>query len=1245
MKGLRRFIAPFAPDQSGAAAVLCELGGMVIIMDAGGCAGNICGFDEPRWFDSRSAIFSAGLRDMDAILGRDELLVKKIAKASGRIQAKFIALIGTPVPAVIATDYQALRRMIEKKTGLKVLTIDTNGTETYEAGARKAWSELVKAFVRKPAEMRADQSFPSEPVDHSDTADRQDQADQANQADRKDRANQADQSEPVRIGVFGLTPLDLGEGNSLYRDNWGEYFREKALKCMKESGETIPDEDNIQISCYGMGASLEDLQDAGKNRLNIAASFSGLAAVRRLEKTLGIPYAAFCPPQLIPLRRIRETEGQSRPDSFYGGYRRILIVHQQIYANSLRELIEEESDAQVTVASWFGLDPELRREGDCILKEEDQWQELVREKNYNLIAADDLFAKAVPDYEGEWLSLPHFAVSGKRSKSNEGSKKSEGSKTFENSESSKGNKNSEGSKNSEIRPYAVESRVYGIVQGVGFRPTVSRHAAACGVSGSVSNMGPYVEIKAQGSKEAVEDFTDRVRHRPPERAVILRMDVRECEPSPEVKDFQIIESEKREGDIFVSPDIAICDRCKEEMYDPDNRRYLHPFINCTCCGPRLTILDSMPYDRIRTSMGGFPMCGECEYEYTHPETRRYDAQPVCCNDCGPEVYLLDRKERGADAIRFTRKVIRDGGIAAIKGIGGFHLCCDATSQEAVERLRKKKNRLMKPFAVMMKDMETVQRECEVFPEAEEILTGHQKPILLLRSRNTGHVCRAVAPDNPKLGVMLPYAPIQLLLFDYRDETELPDCLVMTSANVSGAPICRDDEDAREELGDICDVILSHNRMIRIRADDTVTDYDHEAGKPYMIRRSRGYAPLPVMMTAAGEKRILAAGGELKNTFCLTKGDLFYISPYIGDMTDVRTVRALSESSLRMEELLEMKPDAIACDLHPAYNTAAWAEDTAGRRGIPLIRIQHHYAHILSCMAEHDRKEPVIGAAFDGIGYGTDKTIWGGEILICDPLSFERYACIEPFCQTGGDLSSIEGWRIAVDLIYRFCAGEGKGNEEAERIIEDLKLCTVNEARTLHTMALRGINSVTSTGAGRLFDAVSAILGIRRKSTYEGEAATNLQFAAERSLERGGLKSLQDDTGHAAGKVGLLAGDSCRYLPTLSMVREITQSYLSGEDPEDLALLFHYRLAQMITKACVQAGREKGIDTAALSGGCYQNMLLLSLSRKMLEKEGFKVLTHSMVPPNDGGICLGQAYGAMARINHRERLEIKDCEEV
>ena len=790
-------------------------------------------------------------------------------------------------------------------------------------------------------------------------------------------------------------------------------------------------------------------------------------------------------------------------------------------------------------------------------------------------------------------------------------------------------------------------RVYGIVQGVGFRPTVSRHAMARGIRGSVSNKGPYVEIFAQGRQQDVDGFIGDIENRPPKRAAILKLLVEPVEEPEEFTQFDIIESEKTKGEIFVSPDIAICDECKEEMFDPKNRRYLHPFINCTCCGPRLTILDSLPYDRERTSMKEFPMCPSCADEYHNPDTRRYDAQPVCCNDCGPEVYLIGREERGREAITYTRKTIASGGIVAIKGIGGFHLCCDATSEGAVQRLRKLKRRPVKPFAVMAQDLETVKEVCQVSEEQEKILTGHQKPILLLdklinqpnKQETEGKLCESIAPGNPKVGVMLPYAPVQLLLFHYDDGIEMPKLLVMTSGNTSGAPICRDDHEAVEELSYLCDCILSHDRKIRIRADDSVMDFNK--GEPYMIRRSRGYAPLPFMVSTPWKGQVIAAGGELKNTFCIGVDNRFYPSPYVGDLEDLRTVKALKETIGRLETLLEVQPEVVVCDLHPKYNSTVVAEEL----GLPVLKVQHHYAHILSCMAENDCEEKVIGVSFDGTGYGTDGTIWGGEILMADHQGFTRIGSIEPFVQVGGDVSAKEGWRIAVSLIW-----QNTGNmEKTLDTVQKLGLCTEQEAKVLVTMAQRKLNAVTSTSAGRLFDGVSAILGIRRASTFEGEASTALEFAAEawraQEIQKKNVdirvKSLKmwmtekKDIPENPGTSASSTEERKFVLNTGDIVAHLVQEKLAREDSGKLAYEFHRALAEQILAACEAAEQETGIKKVALSGGVFQNRLLLELVDDGLAEKGFEVLKHSLIPPNDGGIALGQAAYGMAYVNRRK----------
>lgn len=760
----------------------------------------------------------------------------------------------------------------------------------------------------------------------------------------------------------------------------------------------------------------------------------------------------------------------------------------------------------------------------------------------------------------------------------------------------------------------VNIRAFGIVQGVGFRPFTAVAAEELGLVGTVANKGSYVDIIATGEEEALYTFADRIKHEPPERAMVLGVDISEAEYT-EFSGFEIIESEKEYGDIFVSPDIATCDKCRAELFDKTDRRYLHPFINCTQCGPRLTILDTMPYDRERTTMREHPMCEKCAAEYHDPSTRRFDAQPVCCNDCGPEVYIVGTDIRGGAAITEVRRAIMEGKIAAVKGIGGFHLCCDAHNEDAVARLRELKKRPAKPFALMMKDIGTVRRECHVRAGQEEYLTGWQKPIMLLKKRSTTTISELIAPRNTTVGVMLPYAPVQMLLFDYPDGIQFSDCLVMTSGNVRGAPICRNDEDAQKEIGGFCDIMLSHNRQILLRADDSVCDWLF--GRPYMIRRSRGFAPLPFMLKNKDNKQVLAIGGELKNCFCIARGDLLYPSPYVGDMADIRTVKALEESTERMCGLLEAEPQVIVCDTHPKYNTVRVAEEMAQKRGIPLLKVQHHYAHILSCMAENGYEGEVIGVSFDGTGYGDDGTIWGGELMVCSYKAYRRVGSIKPFIQTGGDLSSKEGWRIASALL-RDAFGDG-----GEILCRKLGICETNEYKLQKAMAEKGLNSVRSTSCGRLFDAVSAILGIVRTSTFEGEASTALMCEAEKYLEK--HPAIADN--YRKPEKLIKADEDYVTLCTMALAADIAERRLADCQAGALAYTFHAVLADMVTAACVKISADTGLKTAALSGGVFQNRLLTRLCCDRLSDAGFSVLTHSLVPPNDGGIALGQAaYG-------------------
>ena len=754
---------------------------------------------------------------------------------------------------------------------------------------------------------------------------------------------------------------------------------------------------------------------------------------------------------------------------------------------------------------------------------------------------------------------------------------------------------------------SVIYNICGVVQGVGFRPFVHRIALAHRIKGKVINRGSFVEVIAQGRDADLQNFRNALQYEAPERANIVEIEEKIVELEA-FEDFSIEVSKSDKGAIFIPPDIATCKQCSRELFDKSDRRYLHSFINCTACGPRLTILESLPYDRERTSMKSFPMCKECSEEYYSIASRRYDAQPVCCNDCGPEVYIMESNLRGADAITATRRKLMDGGIAAIKGIGGFHLACDGRNQAAVNRLRELKHRPRKPFAVMMKNVETVKKECVLSDHELDWLDGCEKPILLLNKKADCTLPDILAPGNPTLGVMLPYAPLQMLLFDYPDGIDFTDTLVMTSGNVSGAPICRCEEDALQEIRDFCDIILSHNRDIRLRADDSVMRlYEN---KPYMIRRSRGFAPLPVKVELPLAGEVLAIGAELKNAFCIAKGDMFYMAPHIGDMEDVRSNEALKDSVKLFSELLECKSSLTVCDLHPGYHTTRIAEEMSSN----VFKVQHHWAHILSCMAENNYLEPVIGVAMDGTGYGNDGTVWGGEILIGDMEKFERFTHIAPFPQAGGDTASKEGWRIAVGMLEKYCP------EHAAEYAQKLGLCSAVEYKVLAAMIKNNINTVTSTSIGRLFDAVSAALGIARCSTFEGDAAMSLEFAAQAWLE--------NNTNTVFDRSMDLSGET---LPTDKLFIELIRERMNGVEVGLLAYKFHLLLSEMILDSCKKARASSNLNVCALSGGSFQNMLLLELCCNKLRENDFKVLTHKLIPANDGGISLGQALAGVYKL--------------
>ena len=756
-------------------------------------------------------------------------------------------------------------------------------------------------------------------------------------------------------------------------------------------------------------------------------------------------------------------------------------------------------------------------------------------------------------------------------------------------------------------------KIFGIVQGVGFRPFIKNLADNFFIFGTVANKGSYVEIFAQTSEIILKNFIDAIKKNAPPRSNILKIDFKPIFFEKIFTNFEIIESEHEIGDIFVSPDIGICEKCAEELFDKNNRRYLHPFINCTNCGPRLTILEKMPYDRERTSMKNFKMCKKCTEEYFSTISRRFDAQPICCNDCGPKLKLIIKNEElrinDAEIIKEVRKILFNGGIVAIKGIGGFHLACDAKNFESVKRLRKLKNRPNKPFAVMFRNFKAIEQECYLNSAQKNFLESYHKPIILLQKKIPTQIAENVAPEINKIGAMLPYTPLHMLIFDFPDEIEnFPEMLIMTSGNISGNPIEICDENLIKSLGKKLDGILTHNREILLRADDSVMEFVGEI--PQMVRRSRGFSPLPIYFERKNEanflvdfiskkefsgrlKSILAIGGELKNTFCLGKNNLLYASPYIGDLGNLQSSDILKKSIERMSELLEITPEIVICDKHPRYQSVKIAEEIAKKLEIPLIKIQHHYAHILSNLAENNYHGEVIGVAFDGTGYGDDGTIWGGEFFICDTKNYERVGHISKFLQAGGDKAARECWRSAISMIKNFDIEIAKKlNLADEKSILGQKFLLENK-----------INCVKSTSCGRLFDAVSAILGICKVSTYEGEAAMKLQSCAENFVGEVKVENI---------------------FSTSELFEKILEKVLNGAEKNYLARYFHEGLAEIIAETCEEIKNRHNIKTVALSGGVFQNSLLTDLAVKKLNLRGFKVLLNKMIPPNDGGLCIGQA---------------------
>ena len=759
----------------------------------------------------------------------------------------------------------------------------------------------------------------------------------------------------------------------------------------------------------------------------------------------------------------------------------------------------------------------------------------------------------------------------------------------------------------------VEVRVTGTVQGVGFRPAVYRLATGLGLTGWVRNDERGVLIEVEGAQARVGEFLGRLRDEAPPLARITGLSARDLEPSGGAG-FEIGPSHSGAGgDARVAADVATCAACLTEVRDPANRRFRYPFANCTNCGPRFTIVRGVPYDRPLTTMAGFEMCAECRTEYEDPLDRRFHAQPNACPECGPRATLVDPRRRalpldGArDAVEAAATMLRDGMIVAVKGVGGFHLAARADDEDAVATLRRRKHRDDKPFALLAADLERAARLVELTTAEERLLVGEERPIVIARRRAGGVVAGAVAPASPDLGVMLPHSPLHQLLAD-----DAGCVLVMTSGNLADEPICFREADALRRLGAIADAFLLHNRPIHTRVDDSVVRAVDPAlrSEPLVIRRSRGYAPRSVALPAAAERPLLACGAELKSTFCLAKGRGAWVSQHIGDLRNLETLESFEEGVGLMAELFSIAPEVVAHDLHPDYLSTRFA---LGLEGVERVGVQHHHAHLAAVLAEHEEQGRAVGAIFDGAGLGDDGTVWGGEILAGDLAGYERPGMLFPVRLPGGDAAAREPWRMA-------CAWLAAG-EERPPVPAALRDSVDRAAwEVVADLCRTGLNSPLTTSAGRLFDAVAAICGIRGVSTYEGHAAMELESAATAEWRAGARSPYEFPLPEVAPLI----------LDARPAVAAAVADVDAGESPGLVAARFHAGLADATAGACDSAARAAGTELVVLAGGVFQNRLLLEATAKRLSRRGLRVLIADLLPPNDGAISYGQAAVAAAR---------------
>ena len=753
---------------------------------------------------------------------------------------------------------------------------------------------------------------------------------------------------------------------------------------------------------------------------------------------------------------------------------------------------------------------------------------------------------------------------------------------------------------------AVE--VAGIVQGVGFRPFVYRLANECGLTGLIANTPAGVSIEVQGDAEAVEKFLARLPKEIPPLAKITGLVPRGAEPREE-KSFQIVASRMGQAaQALISPDVTVCEDCLREMNNPRDRRFRYPFINCTNCGPRFTIIKDIPYDRARTSMAAFKMCAVCQAEYDNPASRRFHAQPNACWDCGPQLMLLGvsgARIDVAEPIREAARLLQLGSVVAIKGLGGFHLACDATNESAVEKLRERKRRVEKPFAIMVPRLEDAARWCVLDEMSKKLMNSLERPIVLLPRRPEVVFASGVAPGNRFLGVFLPYTPMHHLLF----QSGRFEALVMTSGNLSEEPIAIDNDEAIRRLQRIADAFLVHDREIVRRCDDSVVRV--AARQPQKLRRSRGFVPMPVHL----EKEmpaVLAVGGELKNTVCLVRASKAFLSQHVGDLENLESYRFFEEVVQHMQRILETEPKVIAHDLHPDYFSTKWAQE---RMGVELVGVQHHYAHVAACMAENHLDGKVIGMALDGTGYGTDGAIWGGEVLVADYAGFERAAHLEYLPLPGGAAAIHEPWRMAVSYLAKHYGKDvGKLKLPFLEGIDSRKLNVVLQ------MVEREINSPRTSSCGRLFDAVAALIGLRGTVNYEAQAAIELEMAA------------RDSQTEVAYPMDLDAQGATWQIGTKPLFDWLLKDIRQKVNVAEISRKFHNGLALVFVDAAERIRDRTKLNRVCLSGGCFLNVLLLETMLAELRERSFEVYFHTEVPAGDGGISLGQAVIAGYRVS-------------